>query len=161
MSDAPSDLLVIRQSREKLAWLLVIALGFLILGEIMFLRPEISSRHSREYVQIVGALSAVLGLCSAVSVVAQLVWPATLELRPDGLTYKGPWWRRTWAWSDVGEFVIERRHQVSFIFFEAPALGWRKVFGWSDARRQALPGRWVETIVKVRDALNDARVRWR
>ncbi|MBX3483593.1 hypothetical protein [Phenylobacterium sp.] len=156
MTDAAPDQVIV-QSREKMAWVLVAAFVFLALGEWMVFHPE-SPRYSREFIIVMGALTAAMGACGMVAAAMQLAHPPRLTLTSKGLTYTGPYWRRAWSWSDVGEFVIERSERQRVIRFPAPAR--RSAPFLTGGGRETLPGLWRLNIVQVRDMLNAARERW-
>ena len=155
MSEANSETAtVITQSRGKVIYVLLGAAVFLVLGQWMIAHPE-SGRHSREYVVAVGVAGSLLGAGGMVAAIMQLFLPAQLRLSPSGLTYSGPYWRRAWAWSEVGEFVIERSYRTRVIKF--PVNSGQQVGGDG---HQTIPGLWRTNIVEVRDELNAARARW-
>ena len=100
------EILVLRQDRSKIAWTIVISLGFVGIGVWMFLEPEGSARYPPELVKVLGPLMGAFFLWNGLLGVRALLDPAELVLTPQGFEVKG--WRpkSLVPWSDVEKFSV-------------------------------------------------------
>jgi hypothetical protein len=145
-----------------MAGLFLITLGMMVFGEACRNGSLTLGRYTRWPGDSVsfGYFCLAVSVWFACAALMQLIQPARLILSPTELVYIGPWWKRRWAWRDLGEFVIERENRAREIRFVAPARGPGLRWTVSADPRERIPGLWEINLVQVRDRLNEARGRW-
>jgi len=150
---------VIEQSRAKMTLAIAGSLAFVAVGVLLMDQP--GGRYGPGSARAISLLCiAVFGVFALMGV-GQLLRPARLVLDAAGLTYEGLWWQRSWAWRDVGEFVVERgARQKALRFSVDPSVASGSV--WTGGGpRPMIGGGWRVGLDEVCKELNAARERWR
>lgn len=152
---------VIQQSRDKLSYQLIGSIAFVV-GCAYLVDHPTSRRYDPAFVQAVGWLGALFfGACAAMAV-TELLTPSKLILSPDGLTWVGPFRRRSWRWQGISAFEIATVSRVKMIFFERRGADAGHIQR-AIARpvKNHIPGGWQIDLPELCDVLNQARDRWR
>lgn len=156
-----TETLVFRQRRWKMALVLFGAVVFVALGIFMIVGPVAeSSRHSPEFVHLIG-WSCVLffGLCGLAGV-AGLMKPSELTLTSEGFQVTGLKSRPMVAWRDVDRFFIVQVRSTKIVAYELrpesksalARLSGARGFGWGDG---AIPGQMESSPIQMLAVLEE------
>ncbi len=160
LPDLNTPPVVIRQSRLKIFGYLLIAVTFVVIACFMTQDKNLSLRAT------IGMwLGFALFGPGALLFLYLLIRPDSLELTPEGMTYRALRGPKSWRWEEIGEFHIFRvrnaRH-VAFSFASRPAQpNLLQRVNASLGADGSLGTGWSLSAEQMVTLLNQALVRWR